>query len=217
MTLILGLRDPSYCSPWAPGSPDWECSASAQDPGLCAGEGPLHPLLHGTLQPVDWRTGMGAFKSWHEKENEIRRRLPSDSWASPAPSAETAAGVYSVPGPPGARRESVMARLSAGPSPPGKAGPPCHIPLKSKCRGTSPGRSGSMAQRLGRQAVTALGRGPARLALTHPSPHPVWPGLTGVSQPAPSGQAGALHYRVPSRGLHWCEASSEQGVRGVQW
>ena len=61
-----------------------------------------------------------------------------------------------------------------------------------------------MAQCLGRQAVTALGRGPARLAPTRPSPHPVWPGLTGVSQPTPSGQAGALHYRVPSPGLGWC-------------
>lgn len=39
-----------------------------------------------------------------------------------------------------------------------------HIPLKSKCRGTSPGRSSSVAQRLGRQAVTGPGRGPARLA-----------------------------------------------------
>ena len=81
---------------------------------------------------------------------------------------------------------------------------PCHIPLKSKCRGTSPGRSGSVAQRLGRQAVTALGHGPARLAgplLT--SAHPVWPGLTGVRQPTPSGQAGALHYGVPPQSLCW--------------
>lgn len=53
---------------------------------------------------------------------------------------------------------------------------PCHIPLKSKCRGTSAGRGGSVAQRLGRQAVTALGCGPARLAQLHPTPaHPIWP------------------------------------------
>lgn len=53
---------------------------------------------------------------------------------------------------------------------------PCHIPLKSKCRGTSPGRGGSVAQRLGRQAVTALGHGPAPLAQLHPTPaHPIWP------------------------------------------
>lgn len=85
----------------------------------------------------------------------------------------------------------------------GKASPPCHIPLKSKCRGTSPGRSGSVAQRLGRQAVTALGRSPARLAWPLPTPaHPVWPRLTGVRQPTPSGQAGALHYCVPSQSLY---------------
>lgn len=55
-----------------------------------------------------------------------------------------------------------------------------------------------MAQRLGRQAVTALGHGPARLAWPLPTPaHPVWPRLTGVRQPTPSGQAGALHYLSP--------------------
>ena len=85
----------------------------------------------------------------------------------------------------------------------GKASlPPCHIPLKSKCRGTSPGRSGSVAQRLGRQAVTALGQSPARLAWPLPTlAHPVWPRLTGVRQPTPSGQAGALHSGVPSWSL----------------
>lgn len=82
----------------------------------------------------------------------------------------------------------------------GKPVPPRHIPLKSKCRGTSPGRSGSVAQRLGRQAVTALGHSPARLAWPLPTPaHPVWPRLTGVRQPTPSGQARALHSGVPSR------------------
>lgn len=86
---------------------------------------------------------------------------------------------------------------------------PCHFPLISKRRGTSPGRSGSVAQRLGRQAVTALGHRPARLAWPLPTPaHPVWPRLTGVRKPTPSGQAGALHFRLPSRRFKTVAASA---------
>lgn len=70
---------------------------------------------------------------------------------------------------------------------------PPHIPLKSKCRGTSPGRSGGVAQCLSRQAVTALGWSPARLhGPLLAQAHPVWTGLTGVRRPTPSGQSGAL-------------------------
>lgn len=69
---------------------------------------------------------------------------------------------------------------------------PHHFPLKSKCRGTSPGRSGSVAQCLSRQAVTALGCSPARLhGPLLAQAHPVWNGLTKVRQPTPSGQTGA--------------------------
>lgn len=76
---------------------------------------------------------------------------------------------------------------------------PCHIPLKSKCRGTSPGRGGSVAQRLGRQAVTALGHGPARLAQLHPTPaHPhLAQAGARVRQATPSGQSRALHEKSP--------------------
>lgn len=80
---------------------------------------------------------------------------------------------------------------------------PCHIPLKSKCRGTSPGRGGSVAQRLGRQAVTALGRGPARLAQLHPTPaHPIWPrqGQESGRLP-PAVRAEPCMTRVSSRSL----------------
>lgn len=66
-----------------------------------------------------------------------------------------------------------------------------------------------MAQRLGRQAVTALGHRPARLAWPLPTPaHPVWPRLTGVRKPTPSGQAGALHFRLPSRRFKTAAAST---------
>lgn len=57
-----------------------------------------------------------------------------------------------------------------------------------------------MAQRLGRQAVTALGRRPGPRPFSHPhTPPRLAPDFTG-SQGAdpPSGQPGAVHFRLPS-------------------
>ncbi|CAL8295555.1 unnamed protein product [Arctogadus glacialis] len=99
---------------------------------------------------------------------------------------------------------------------PGKASPPCHIPLKSKCRGTSPGRSGSMAQRLGRQAVTALGRGPARPAPTRPQPTPRLARAYGSQSADPqwTGRGPTLQGPIPGPPLV-SGAPSEQGFSGM--
>lgn len=83
---------------------------------------------------------------------------------------------------------------------------PCHIPLKSKCRGTSPGRSSNVAQRLGRQAVTALGHSPACLAW--PLPTPSGPGLwESGSRPPVDRPEPCTTYRVPSQSLCWVRNS----------
>lgn len=88
---------------------------------------------------------------------------------------------------------------------------PHHISLKSKCRGTSPGRSGSVAQRLGRQAVTALGHSPACLAWP-PPPHPSPPRLaraygSQAADPQWTSQSPAQLSPIPeprnSSSTHW--------------
>lgn len=45
--------------------------------------------------------------------------------------------------------------------------PPCHIPLKSKCRGTSPGRSGPAPEQTGSHRTGPQASSP-RLAPSHP-------------------------------------------------
>lgn len=91
---------------------------------------------------------------------------------------------------------------------------PCHIPLKSKCRGTSPGRSSNVAQRLGRQAVTALGHSPTCLAW--PLPTPSGPGLReSGSRPPVDRPEPYTTYWFPSQSLCWVRNSSNihQGER----
>lgn len=68
-----------------------------------------------------------------------------------------------------------------------------HEPREEWQRGPAPGQTGS--HRTGPRSSSPRP--------CPPQPTPSGPRLTGVRQPTPSGQAGALYYRVPSPSLCW--------------